>query len=74
MVGLIEYEFELLNKLFLLLHSVVVCELSDLDALKLTMRLMLILFQLFCVELVIRADEARERMGELLSSWALTLK
>ena len=74
MVGLIEYEFELLNKLFLLLHSIVVCELSDLDALKLTMRLMLILFQLFCVELVIRADEARERMGELLSSWALTLK
>ena len=74
MVGLIEYEFELLNKLFLLLHSVVVCELSDLDALKLTMRLMLILFQLFCVELVIRAGEARERMGELLSSWALTLK
>ena len=69
-----EYELGLLNRLSILLYSVVVREPSSLDALKLTIRLTLILFGLFCVELVIRAGEARERMGELLNSWALTLK
>jgi len=70
----VEYELGLLNRLSILLYSVVVREPSSLDALKLTIRLTLILFGLFCVELVIRAGEARERMGELLNSWALTLK